>query len=236
MTTLAPSTFTSPVDATTASVVPVCLIGDVSLSMNGPSLDAVNLGFATLISTLKLHPEAADTAFVQFIKFSDRAQIVMPYTHVTDATTPPTLTAEGGTSYGSALSLARREMESMVTSQKAANVTVYRPTIYMITDGAPTDPGWEAELDALATSPFAPNICVFGVAGADAGVLRTIARRDRGQVWLADQGADPAVSFANLFPALVRTVMQSATALAAGQPVPAPIPVAVPGMTALDAI
>jgi hypothetical protein len=59
-------------------------------------------------------------------------------------------------------------------------------------------------------------------------------------VWMADKGTDPAAAFANLVPALVRSVMMSANAAAAatasggGSPVPSPIPVQIPGMTALD--
>jgi uncharacterized protein YegL len=239
------TTFQAPVDIAATSLVPVLLIPDVSFSMeSGPGpispIEAVNLGVESLIGTLKAHPEAADCAFVSIAKFSSRAEVVLSFTHISAATTPPKFVVEGGTSYGEAFSLARRELTAMVPAQKQLGATVYRPTVYMITDGGPTDEGWEAELDALSTSAYAPNICVFGVAGAHEPTLRKIARRDRGHVWMADKGTDPAAAFANLFPALVRSVMMSANAAAAatasggGSPVPSPIPVQIPGMTALD--
>lgn len=235
--------YASPVDAPVTAIVPICVIGDRSGSMaSGPGpitpIEALNTGLAALMTTLKVHPEAADTALVQIIEFSTDANVALPYTHVDAAATPPVLSAAGATSYGAALGLARRELEAMIAAHKALPTApaIYRPTIYMITDGGPTDTGWEAELDTLGSLPFAPNICVFGVAGADEGVLRRIARRDRGMVWLADEGTDPATAFAALFPALVRTVLSSASAAAVGAPVPPPIPTAIPGMTALDVV
>ncbi|MCG7418667.1 MULTISPECIES: vWA domain-containing protein [Microbacterium] len=231
--------YAPPVDAPVSAVVPVCLLGDTSSSMAaGPGpvspIAALNAGLSSLISTLQIHPEAADTAVVEIIEFSSTASVVMPYTHVDAAATPPVLSANGSTGYGEAFALARRGLEALVAAHRST--LVYRPTVYMITDGGPTDTGWESELDTLCSLPFAPNICVFGVAGADEAVLRRIARRDRGMVWLADEGTDPAQAFAALFPALVRTVLNSASAAAAGAPVPAPIPTNVPGMTQLDVV
>ncbi|WP_285251251.1 VWA domain-containing protein [Pseudarthrobacter sp. fls2-241-R2A-168] len=236
--------YKAPQDSAVTAIVPILVVSDVSASMgSGPGtispIDVVNTGIESLINTLKVHPEAADCALVGIAKFSTAAEMVMPFTHIGAAAIPPRMQTEGSTEFGNAFSLARRELEAMVTFQKASGATVYRPTVYMITDGEPTDNGrWEAELDALGTSSYAPNICVFGVAGASEGTLRKIARRDRGHVWLADQGTDPASAFAALFPALVRSVMMSASAAAAtpGEhaAVPAPIPVAIPGMTTLD--
>jgi uncharacterized protein YegL len=237
--------FSVPLDSPSAGIVPVLLVCDVSYSMSsGPGsvspIEAVNLGVESLVSTLKVHPEAADSALVGVAKFSDTAEMVAPFTHISTTTAPAKLGTEGGTSYGAAFRLARAEIGPMVDAQKQTGATVYRPTVYMITDGAPTDTGWESDLDNLSTSQYAPNVCVFGVAGADEDTLRRIARRDRGQVWLADDGTDPAAAFAQLFPALVRSVMQSASAAAAAAgghaagPVPAPIPTHIPGMTTLD--
>jgi uncharacterized protein YegL len=230
-----------PTDAPAVALVPVMLLADVSYSMHsGPGtvtpIEVVNLGLKDLIETLKKHPEAADTAFVALAKFSDTADVILPFTRIGTATTPPQVEVEGNTCFGAAFSLVRRELTPMVVQQKQAGAVVYRPTVYMVTDGNPSDSGWEAELDALSTSSYAPNICVFGVAGASEATLRMIARRDRGQVWLADEGTDPVVAFANLFPALIRSVMDTANAAAAagGGTIPAPIPGHVPGMTKLD--
>ncbi|MDQ0633700.1 uncharacterized protein YegL [Arthrobacter pascens] len=236
--------FRAAQDSAVAAIVPILLLLDVSGSMESgpgdvPPIDAVNMGVESLITTLKVHPEAADCALVGIAKFSGTAEMVLPFTHISTAAAPPRLHTESSTEFGNAFRLCRFELEAMVTAQKATGATVYRPTVYMITDGEPTDTGWEAELDALSTSTYAPNICVFGVAGATEATLRKIARRDRGHVWLADQGTDPAAVFGALFPALVRSVMLSASAAATagtGAPaaVPSPIPATIPGMTTLD--
>jgi uncharacterized protein YegL len=84
--------YAPPVDAPVSAVVPVCLLGDTSSSMAaGPGpvspIAALNAGLSSLISTLQIHPEAADTAVVEIIEFSSTASVVMPYTHVDAAAT-----------------------------------------------------------------------------------------------------------------------------------------------------
>lgn len=229
-------------DVPNAADVPVALLVDVSGSMawsgsgQVPAIDVVNHGVQSLITTLQAHPEAADTAYVEVVKFSDTAEVVMGWSNIQDATTAPTLSVEGGTSFGAGLRLVRQEIESMVPARKATGATVFRPTVYVITDGEPTDSDWEAELDTLATSQFAPNVCVFGCGEVNVAQLRSIARRDRGFVWLADDGLDPADVFASVFPALIRSVMLSARSAAQGQAPAAPIPASIPGMSQLDAL
>ena len=105
--------------------LPVYLLLDTSGSMYGEPIEAVKNGVQTLISTLRSDPYALETAYISIITFNSSAQQVTPLTE---------LAALGG-----ALELLSQKIDSEITKTTAEVKGDWRPLIFIMTDGVPTD-------------------------------------------------------------------------------------------------
>ena len=81
---------------------PVYLLLDVSGSMSGAPIMAVEQGVQLLHNELMNQPQAVEVVHLSVITFASTAQQVTPLTPISSFTPPP-LTAGGGTSLGGAL-------------------------------------------------------------------------------------------------------------------------------------
>ncbi|MFQ3678845.1 MAG: VWA domain-containing protein, partial [Fimbriimonadaceae bacterium] len=85
-----------------------------------------------------------------------------------DRFVPPTLVASGDTPTGRAITTALDMLERRKQVYKANGIAYYRPWVFLITDGAPTD-SWEAAARRVHEEEAAKRVAFFavGVAGAD---------------------------------------------------------------------
>jgi uncharacterized protein YegL len=127
--------------------LPVYLLLDTSESMAGEALDSVVAGVHKTISSLKKNPYALETVHLSIITFAAKAKIVLPYTEIL-AVTPPTLTIKPGTSLGAALDLLRESILKDVTRSTREEKGDFRPLVFILTDGQPTD-DWRTPLKRL---------------------------------------------------------------------------------------
>jgi uncharacterized protein YegL len=159
--------------------VPCCLILDVSGSMEGDPINQLNAGLQSFKMDLESDPLAIKRVEVMIVSFGDRVNVLTDFQTV-DHFTPPVLSAAGLTPMGQAVSIAMEKMGRRKEEYKQNGVAYYRPWIFLITDGAPNDTGWEdAALRAKqedAKKSFA-MFCV-GVQGANMEVLRKFTNRD----------------------------------------------------------
>ncbi|HDC91792.1 TPA_asm: VWA domain-containing protein, partial [Klebsiella pneumoniae] len=118
--------------------LPVYLLLDTSGSMHGEPIEAVKNGVQTLLTTLKQDPYALETAFVSVITFSSSAHQAVPLTDLLSFNLP-SLTASGTTALGEALSLIANRIDSEVMKTTADTKGDWRPLVFLMTDGAPTD-------------------------------------------------------------------------------------------------
>ncbi len=118
--------------------LPVYLLLDTSGSMYGEPIEAVKNGVQTLISTLRNDPYALETAYISIITFNTTAQQVTPLTELA-AFQQPTIEASGCTALGEALGLLAQKIDSEVTKTTAEVKGDWRPLVFLMTDGAPTD-------------------------------------------------------------------------------------------------
>jgi len=110
--------------------------------MAGSAIEAVNLGVATLTKELKCNPQALEAAYLSVITFSRHAQQVVPLTELA-LFQPPKLTVRPGTALGSGLCVLMDCMKREVVRTTATTKGDYRPLVFLLTDGQPTDE-WEA--------------------------------------------------------------------------------------------
>ncbi len=118
--------------------LPVYLLLDTSGSMYGEPIEAVKNGVQVLVSTLRQDPYALETAYLSIITFNSRAQQVAPLTELA-AFQQPELTAGGGTALGEALSLVAQRAEQEVTKTTMEKKGDWKPLVFIMTDGVPTD-------------------------------------------------------------------------------------------------
>jgi uncharacterized protein YegL len=142
--------------------LPVYLLLDCSESMIGDSIKAVERGVDALLTQLRADPHALETAHVSVITFSRTAEQVVPLTEVA-AVRSPRLDVRPGTSLGAALNTLRDCIHREVRRTTANVKGDYRPIVFLLTDGQPTDgSGVVREAISWLTSPKIANLYAIG--------------------------------------------------------------------------
>jgi len=157
-------------------IVPVYLLLDESGSMdtNG-GIDASNSCLPELHRRIARDPLVADKCRIGLITFSDIAEELLPLSNLMDVVAIPGCTAKGMSNYGEAFNLLRDVIDRDITNLKSQGMQVYRPAVFFITDGEPTD-DWEAAHLALMdkTNPWSPHIFSYGYTGANQNIIEKI--------------------------------------------------------------
>jgi uncharacterized protein YegL len=155
--------------------LPVYLVLDNSSSMAGEAIEAVKNGVQVLASTLRQDPYALETAFISVITFNTDAQQLVELTDVVSFQ-PPNIHAQGVTALGRALHLTAEKINSEVVKTTPERRGDWKPLIFLMTDGSPTD-DWRPGLAELKKSK--PGMIIACAAGTDAdlSVLKEISDR-----------------------------------------------------------
>lgn len=152
--------------------LPVYLLLDVSGSMSGEPIEAVKTGVQTLVSTLRQDPYALETAFLSVITFDTNAKQVAPLTELATFQTP-SISASGTTALGDALGLLAERVEAEVGKTNAEAKGDWKPLIFIMTDGVPTD-DWKKGLEKLKKVRTGIIVACAAGQGADTSVLKQI--------------------------------------------------------------
>ncbi len=165
---------------------PCVLLLDTSGSMNGERIAALNAGLVTFREELGKDELALLRVEVAVVSFGDRAQVVQNFV-TADQFVPPTLIASGQTPMGKGIELALDLIEQRKRDYKTNGVAYYRPWVFLITDGAPTDGNlWQQAAERVHAMEASKKVAFFavGVAGANMGILAQIAPPSRQPVAL----------------------------------------------------
>ncbi|MEI6043073.1 MAG: VWA domain-containing protein [Chloroflexota bacterium] len=154
--------------------LPVYLLLDCSESMAGEAIEAVIAGVNTLIARLKTNPLAVETTYVSVITFAREARQLVPLTEVSSFELPK-LSVRTGTSLGSVLKALMQSIRQDVASTSSIQKGDYRPLVFLLTDGQPTDE-WESIAKELKrVKPRIANIYAIGCGpDVDVAVLREV--------------------------------------------------------------
>lgn len=157
--------------------LPVYLLLDTSGSMSGDPINALRQGLRLLISDLKSHPEAVETAYLSVITFDNVASQVIPLTGIMDFK-EPALGARGSTCLGEALKLLQDCYDNERKIGSATEKGDYKPLVFLMTDGRPTDE-WERISDEIGEQVrkgqrFGKFVALGAGSAADTAVLKRI--------------------------------------------------------------
>ncbi|WMP18039.1 vWA domain-containing protein [Thiothrix lacustris] len=152
--------------------LPVYLLLDTSGSMSGEPIEAVKNGVQVLASTLRQDPYALETAFLSVITFDSSAKQLCPLTELASFQ-PPNLVATGSTAFGEALQLLAQKIETEVTKTTAEVKGDWKPIVFIMTDGEPTD-NWQKGVQALKKARTGIIVACAAGSGANTSVLKQI--------------------------------------------------------------
>lgn len=155
---------------------PVVLLLDTSGSMQGLPIQSLNEALHTFREEMRGDPLALKRCEVAVLGFGPVA--VKHEFATVDLFVPPVLEARGDTPMGAAVLQALQMVEARKQSYKANGIAYYRPWVFLITDGAPTDDISEAarHLQAAESSGKLAFFAV-GVEGADMAALGRLSTR-----------------------------------------------------------
>jgi len=152
--------------------LPVYLLLDTSGSMYGEPIEAVKNGVETLISSLRSDPYALETAFISVITFDSSAKQVAPLTELA-AFQQPAIDASGCTALGEALALLAARADAEVTKTTAEQKGDWRPLVFIMTDGEPTD-DLNKGLNEFKKRKFGMVVACAAGQGANTNTLKQI--------------------------------------------------------------
>lgn len=118
--------------------LPVFVMVDVSESMAGNAIVSMHNGLQILHQALLKDPQVIEIGAISIISFGATAKVEVPLESVLDIRIP-SLDVSSGTSLGAAFDLLTREINSKVAKTTHEVRGDYKPVIFLITDGQPTD-------------------------------------------------------------------------------------------------
>lgn len=118
--------------------LPVFLVLDISDSMIGEPHRYLETGVSELIKKLRQDPQALESVFLSIIAFAGQVKTLVP---LIDLPTfyPPKLPIGSGTSFGAALAHLMIEIDDNVIKSTQFVKGDWKPVVYFLTDGKPTD-------------------------------------------------------------------------------------------------
>lgn len=157
--------------------VATVLLLDVSSSMAGPRIAALNAGLQQFWAETAQDELAARRVDLALVTFGGEVRLVRPFGPVGGAEAL-TLAATGNTPMGEAIQLGLNLIEERKAQYRAEGTDYYRPWLFLLTDGEPTDMAvgdavWDRVTAQLHGAIRSDRLAFFavGVEGANMDLL-----------------------------------------------------------------
>jgi len=156
---------------------PCVLLLDVSGSMSGQPIAELNSGLVTFKDELAADSLAMKRVEVAIVTFGP-TKVETPFTSASTFY-PPELRSQGDTPMGNAILQALDLVRDRKNDYRANGISYYRPWVFLITDGGPTD-AWQAAADAVREGESSKAFAFFaiGVKDANMDILKQISVRE----------------------------------------------------------
>lgn len=155
---------------------PCLLILDTSGSMQGEPIAELNSGLVQFKDELVADSMAAKRVEVAVVTFGP-VEVVTEFTSP-DTFYPETLKAKADTPMGAAIVKGLEMVENRKAIYRQNGIAYYRPWVFLITDGAPTD-AWQRAAQMVREGQASKKFEFFsvGVKGANLEILKQISTR-----------------------------------------------------------
>lgn len=213
-------------------VLPFYVVCDESYSMEA-NIGALNQYLTELHRAVGTDPVVSDKTRFSVIAFSDTAEVLLPLCELGELEEMPGLAAKAGTSYVAAFTCLRDTIDRDVAMLKGDGHRVYRPAVFFLSDGLPTDESdWRLAHQRVTDPGWAPhpNIVAFGIGDADAETIRQVGTF---KAFLVNEGVSPISALHEFAKALTKSIVKSGSSLAQGGPVTLQVPEKIEGFTEL---
>jgi uncharacterized protein YegL len=156
---------------------PCVLLLDVSRSMAGSKISLLNEGIQAYRNDLNADSLASQRVEVALVTFGGEVEVVCPFV-TASLFQPPTLKVHGDTPMGRAVTHGIEMVGERKQFYKEQGLHYFRPWIFLVTDGGPTDE-WKSAAELVRKGEQAKSFAFFavGVEGANFDVLRRISVR-----------------------------------------------------------
>lgn len=156
---------------------PCLLLLDTSFSMQGNPIHELNNGLVAFKDELATDSLAMKRVEVSIVTFGPVE--VKNHFHSASSFDPPHLETTGDTPLGAAITQGIQLVKDRKAEYRANGIAFYRPWIFLITDGAPTDE-WRSAAAAVAEGENSKSFAFFavGVENADMSTLKEISTRE----------------------------------------------------------
>lgn len=154
--------------------VPICLVLDVSGSMDGGPIRELNDGVRLFFDAIRADDVAQYAAEISIVSFGDTVTKKLDFMSV-DRQEVPMLYASGATPMGEGVTHALDLLEARKGDYKRAGVDYYQPWMVVMTDGAPTD-DISVAVARIRSLVAEKNLTVFPIAIGEGANLDTLAK------------------------------------------------------------
>lgn len=193
--------------AGTSDCLPVYVVLDTSGSMEEHE-QLLNETLENLIETVANKPNVAEYAHICIISFNTDAHVIVELTDVQKLDYIPEVACDGMTSYGNAFRTLKQRIDVDVPALRKQGRGVLRPTVFLLTDGIPSDDDWATPFEELVDKNWSrrPHIVTFGFGDAPAEIISRVATK---KAFLAKDAKAGGTAITEFLGQLLNTMVRS---------------------------
>ena len=160
--------------------LPCVVLVDGSSSMDGKAINNLNEGLKVLEAELKADDVASLRVQLLIVRIGGHSDVetVIDWTDAIDFIAP-NIEANGTTPLGKGVEHSLKKIEEQKEKYKQNQIPYNRPWLFIITDGSPTDNGWERCATKAVEAETKGKVVIFpiGTEGADFDTLNQFSSR-----------------------------------------------------------